>query len=40
LAKCPAIEASRPEVHLHFHDVTAEDMAIIAEHNRGQGPHG
>ena len=25
----PAIEAPRPEVHLHFHGVTAEDMVEI-----------
>jgi hypothetical protein len=25
----PAIEAARPEVHLYFHGVTAEDVAAI-----------
>jgi len=25
----PAIEAPRPEVHLHFHGVTAEDVSAI-----------
>jgi hypothetical protein len=31
----PAIEAPRPEVHLHLHGISAEDVAeIIARHGR------
>src|SRR5262249_60438813 len=34
----PAIEAPRPELHLHFHGVTAEDVAaILADVNRNRG---
>lgn len=35
----PAISAPKQELHLHFHGVTAEDVAsIIAERNRPDGP--
>jgi hypothetical protein len=34
----PAVEAPRPELHLHFHGVTAEDVAaILADVNRDRG---
>jgi hypothetical protein len=35
-ARAPAIEAARPEVHLHFHGVTAEDIAAILQRHTGQ----
>ena len=35
----PAIGAPKQEVHLHFHGVTAEEIAdILAERNRPDGP--
>jgi hypothetical protein len=37
-AQRPAIEGPR-EVHLHFHGVTAEDVAAIIAHHNGRG-HG